>query len=235
MLPSCVFEHDTYLNMNVHGDLRQWSKHRRMLAGVAIFLMTTFFYLVHSTSSHTPNRPGHDRSSSSPGDAAGNSTLGVFSLPSYFESLLLFANAPSCDQVTNDIYVHFETILTVSSKPSWRTRGLSAAAEVARLDIVVPPQPFIFGEMVKAYSGIGSEDTNAKRPSQGSSKAWLAHLDMIKHVVSSGFESALIIEDDADWDITIREQMRKLSYNIRAYTSTPETDMAPYGSSWDVL
>lgn len=45
--------------------------------------------------------------------------------------------------------------------------------------------------------------------------AWLAHIDMVKFVVASGLESALIIEDDVNWDVTIREQMRLVSENLR--------------------
>lgn len=89
--------------------------------------------------------------------------------------------------------------------------------------------------MLKAFKDIGPEDQNTKHPSQGSAKAWLAHLDMIKFVVASRFETALIIEDDVDWDVTIRDQMKLVSRNVRAFTRMSDEDSTPYGSAWDVL
>lgn len=89
--------------------------------------------------------------------------------------------------------------------------------------------------MLQAFEELGSGDPNIKRPSHGSAKAWLAHLDMVKFVVTSGFETALIIEDDVDWDVTIRDQMRLVSDNVRAFATTSDGDSAPYGSAWDVL
>jgi len=66
--------------------------------------------------------------------------------------------------------------------------------------------------------------------------AWLAHLDMLKYVVSSAFETALIVEDDTDWDARIKHEMRLISDNVRKYTNAAEADETPYGTEhWDVL
>ena len=73
------------------------------------------------------------------------------------------------------------------------------------------------------------------QPGHGSAKAWVSHLDMIKHIVASGLSTALILEDDVDWDINIKEQMSLISDNIRNLTLTPDTDQSPFGYEWDVL
>jgi GR25 family glycosyltransferase involved in LPS biosynthesis len=69
----------------------------------------------------------------------------------------------------------------------------------------------------------------------GSALCWLAHLDLLKHVVMAGFNSALILEDDADWDVNISIQMQRISGNIRELLNVSRTDSRPYGTDWDLL
>lgn len=63
----------------------------------------------------------------------------------------------------------------------------------------------------------------------------MAHLDLLKFVIASGPETALIIEDDVDWDVEIKSQMRLVSDNIRDYMGTSPEDPTPFGTEWDVL
>ncbi|KAL4800405.1 hypothetical protein BDV19DRAFT_352933 [Aspergillus venezuelensis] len=129
----------------------------------------------------------------------------------------------------------FEAILALSPYPSWRTTGLHAAAELTGLEIQIPDQPPIHPEVVDAFAGLGPED--ARHPNHGSALAWVAHLDLIKHVVQSEYETALILEDDVDWDISIKEQMVAIAEAVRQLTKTSKKlkDTAPFGSDWDVL
>lgn len=129
----------------------------------------------------------------------------------------------------------FQQILTLSQRPSWRTRGLEAAAKLTRLEITIPPKPPVDDRLADAFANIGPHVYEKDHPTTGASKAWLAHLDIIKHVYQSNFETALILEDDADWDIAIRKQMINISSAVRQLTKTPETESTPYGRSWDVL
>ncbi|OAP57605.1 hypothetical protein AYL99_08343 [Fonsecaea erecta] len=127
----------------------------------------------------------------------------------------------------------FEKILAVSIKPSWRSRGLLAAASHTNLQVTIPEQPHNSDDLVSAFEALGP--AGIRKPSHGSAKAWLAHLDMIKYVVASGLSSAFIIEDDLDWDTAIHEQMRLVSDNVRNFTGTPVSDPSPFGNAWDVL
>ena len=45
----------------------------------------------------------------------------------------------------------------------------------------------------------------------------------------------LIIEDDTDWDVTVKDQMRRYAKAVRDFTAAPLSDLSPYGASWDVL
>ncbi|KAI1852632.1 hypothetical protein JX266_002173 [Neoarthrinium moseri] len=128
----------------------------------------------------------------------------------------------------------FEKLVAVSVGPSWRTRGLHAAAKLTGLDITIPPQPQVSDEFVRAFQNLGAAE-GQRTPQPGSARAWLAHLDLLKYVVTSQVETALIVEDDVDWDVRLRDQMRLISDNVRNYTHTHEEDTTPFGLDWDVL
>lgn len=57
------------------------------------------------------------------------------------------------------------------------------------------------------------------RPALGSAAAWLAHIDLLKYVISADLETAFIVEDDVDWDVRIKDQARLISDNVRAFRS----------------
>lgn len=129
----------------------------------------------------------------------------------------------------------FQKIFALSAGPSWRSRGLKAAAELIDLEIKIPAQPPINPALVDAYQAIGTPES--QHPTRGASIAWLAHLDLIKHVLQSDLDTTLILEDDADWDRSLRQQMIHVASAVRNLTKIDieqESD-APYGRAWDVL
>jgi hypothetical protein len=139
----------------------------------------------------------------------------------------------SCTSLTKPDF-QFERILALSQKPSWRTRGLQAAANLTGLDVTIPAQPYISPEVAKAFEKIGEGE--GKTPvNYGSTIAWLAHLDIIRYVILSGFSTAFIIEDDVDWDVRIKDQIKLVSDNVRKFLKISDTDLNPYGTDWDVL
>ena len=64
-------------------------------------------------------------------------------------------------------------------------------------------------------------------------------------VVDSGYTSALILEDDADWDLTLKSQLRDFAHAARNIESrrhvlngplrSTNQSLTPYGSTWDLL
>ncbi|KAL6249490.1 hypothetical protein RBB50_003343 [Rhinocladiella similis] len=66
---------------------------------------------------------------------------------------------------------------------------------------------------------------------------WRAHLDVLQRIVNENIQSALIFEDDADWDIGIRAQLTQLARGAK-YLQRMEEDAvssSPYGDKWDML
>jgi hypothetical protein len=124
----------------------------------------------------------------------------------------------------------------VSLKPSWRSRGLWAAAELTGLTIEIPEQPYNTDDLIRAFEGIDtSQQQQGIHPGHGSARAWLAHLDIVKYVIASRLSSAFIVEDDVDWDTDIHAQMKLVSDNVRAFMQTPSTEPSAFGDGWDVL
>lgn len=79
---------------------------------------------------------------------------------------------------------------------------------------------------------------------------WRGHMNILREIVTSGLGSALILEDDADWDVNIRSQMVGLASSVQETISLlPEERRncqnngkvgerqqdSPYGACWDIL
>lgn len=55
-------------------------------------------------------------------------------------------------------------------------------------------------------------------------------------IVEKRLNSALILEDDVDWDISIKAQLQNLALATRALQGTaPDSTSSPYGHEWDLL
>lgn len=64
---------------------------------------------------------------------------------------------------------------------------------------------------------------------------WRSHVDLWKKVVDENIETALIMEDDLDWDVNIHDVMHRLATQMRTgglrntKMSKYEESSAPYG------
>lgn len=64
---------------------------------------------------------------------------------------------------------------------------------------------------------------------------WRSHLNVMRHVVENNIQTALIFEDDADWDVALRAQMREAADGFRWILQDQEEAISPYGDGWDLL
>ncbi|KAH8902360.1 hypothetical protein BR93DRAFT_887437 [Coniochaeta sp. PMI_546] len=97
-------------------------------------------------------------------------------------------------------------------------------------------------------------DSIDKNISKGNRGSWRVHMNVLRTIVQQNLTSALILEDDIDWDIRLKFQLQNFSLASRSYlqhvsstaSSQPTTlslpsllplspAASPYGSHWDVL
>lgn len=57
-----------------------------------------------------------------------------------------------------------------------------------------------------------------ERPPPGLLGSWRAHMNAIREIVHRNISSALIFEDDVDWDVRIRDQLRRFALSAQALT-----------------
>lgn len=97
------------------------------------------------------------------------------------------------------------------------------------IEVTVPAQPKWSEPFIKAFQDFGPVEAH------GAAMAWLGHLDLLKFVIQNRWGSALILEDDMDWDVQIRNQTPPIANAVRKLTHAKKAKHAPYGLEWDVL
>lgn len=79
---------------------------------------------------------------------------------------------------------------------------------------------------------------------EGAIGAFRSHINLLRHIVKRGIESALILEDDVDWSTDIKSQLRRLQAPLANLIGSMKMDGEPRGPSsshpwgkndWDVL
>ncbi|KAK9371405.1 hypothetical protein V1509DRAFT_650987 [Lipomyces kononenkoae] len=92
----------------------------------------------------------------------------------------------------------------------------------------------------KAYpwgKGLEKLMTPQYKPYLGS---WRSHMNTFKYIIDNKIETALIIEDDVDWDINIKSQFASFAQALRTSRlrrpfTEEELERAPYGLDWDIM
>lgn len=152
-----------------------------------------------------------------------------------------YTTVPSPFEAAKNRTLGFANIYAITTNTTWRVQGLKAAANVTHIDVeLFHPRQVPEEEVQKFRTSVESHEIG-----RGKALAWLAHLDMIQHIIDEGLETALIVEDDVDWDVYLREQMFHVS---RAFgsrqailegnkdpTATSADAAYPYGMKWDLL
>ncbi|KAI3247015.1 CAZyme family GT25 [Penicillium roqueforti] len=127
----------------------------------------------------------------------------------------------------------FERIAVVSSGTSWRLHGLVEATEFTNLYIDVPSQPVWTDTEVDEFRGYRVHGRHGEL-GPGQARCWLGHLNIWRQMLLQKWSTALIMEDDADWDITIKQQLLRVAPLIQEVTGATDWS-SPYGNSWDLL
>ncbi|KAI9664227.1 MAG: hypothetical protein M1831_002406 [Alyxoria varia] len=143
--------------------------------------------------------------------------------------------------------LNFGAVIAVAPEDSPRLPSLIEAANLTGIDIQVPHQPKWTAQSVNFWRTMESKDhKGAVGASPGTAKGGLGHLNALKWFVDSGMETALILEDDVDWDIELRtKQIPRLAQSLRTHLQKNATQQSgfmsqgtgPWGntSAWDLL
>ncbi|KAF7590709.1 hypothetical protein BBP40_002500 [Aspergillus hancockii] len=85
----------------------------------------------------------------------------------------------------------------------------------------------------KAYPAVWSEEKHRDKPAELGS--WRAHMNVLRHIVENKISSAIVMEDDSDWDVNIKAQMIEFARGTRQIQGTTGIPFSPYGDDWDML
>lgn len=133
------------------------------------------------------------------------------------------------DQTANST-LGFGGIYAVSKKGSPRRQSLLSAGSLTSLDIIIPTQPIWTDEDVAQIRA--PENSFVDR---GSALAWLGHRNALEKFLKSTHDTALIMEDDVDWDTRLRtQQIPHTAYAIRELLNS---HTGYYGNTdlWDII
>ncbi|KAK9384292.1 hypothetical protein V1515DRAFT_612170 [Lipomyces mesembrius] len=172
-----------------------------------------------------------------------NSTSDDLSSAAWNESLVI---EPSIEPSTPDLAsvawnesLGFGEVLYVSMPDRTdRQDAMTLAASMSGLKLKL-----INGVVGESISVKAVPDNNANKWTLRLSElgCWRAHADAWRYVIDSNVETALIIEDDIDWDKNIHRIFQDLSSQMQNSTlrlvppTEHEQTSAPYGLDWDVL
>jgi hypothetical protein len=172
-------------------------------------------------------------------------TLGYFSSTSAFEEGLRTPSDKAnsrldksiAKKIHDDVYnetLGFQEIFVISlADRSDKQDSISVQATLSNICITV-------------VDGVVGKDVPAKAKPYGMDRTppevgcWRSHLNIMQHVVQHRLRSALIMEDDADWDVAIKAQMFQLALGSRwllnnSAETTTSSHISPYGEGWDLL
>jgi hypothetical protein len=137
-------------------------------------------------------------------------------------------NDNTLNAITNST-LGFDKIYSISLPRHWHKHDAQLlAARYTGLDIT-PVEGVLYDDIPRTEYPLGWHD-----PFPGSIGCWRAHLNVLAEIVASGVGSALILEDDADWDVSLKPQLQEFARGALAIQSTT-TKTSPYGDDWDLL
>ncbi|KAI1828260.1 glycosyltransferase family 25 protein [Xylaria intraflava] len=100
------------------------------------------------------------------------------------------------------------------------------------------------GVQIEFVDGVKGESIDTKALPAGADRSslreenwgsWRGHMNAIRRIIDEGLESALIMEDDMDWDVRLKTQLKQVAEGARTVMPSGARPSSPYGDAWDVL
>ncbi|KAJ5591697.1 LPS glycosyltransferase [Penicillium hispanicum] len=126
----------------------------------------------------------------------------------------------------------FERVFVISLKDRMDKRdALAVAASLTQIDLEWIDGVKLSDIPDRAYPSGWERD----REKPNELAAWRAHMNALQTIVMNKISSALILEDDCDWDVTLRTQLQEFARGTRALQNSERNPRSPYGDNWRVL
>ncbi|KAJ9497739.1 hypothetical protein LTR99_007372 [Exophiala xenobiotica] len=168
-------------------------------------------------------------------------TTGYFALPADFDSILpsreTLSAIPSIGKSTDSLQdisnrtLGFQEIFVISL-PERTDKRDAIGLQASVTDLSLTYETGVYGADVPAEAR-----PYGMHRSSGEVGCWRSHLNIMQKMVQNRISSALIFEDDADWDVALKAQMRQFALGSRWLINDTDNKAphSPYGDGWDVL
>ncbi|RDW82819.1 hypothetical protein BP6252_03931 [Coleophoma cylindrospora] len=130
-----------------------------------------------------------------------------------------------------DVEIGFERVFAISlPERSDKRDGIAVGARVTGFSLE-------FSDGVRGSAMSQKAMPKNWNPSVGDATlgCWRGHMDVAQKIIRENIQSALIFEDDADWDVKLKEQMYEFAKGAKAVQGTTGVPYSPYGDDWDLL
>ena len=94
-------------------------------------------------------------------------------------------------------------LVPATTQDTWRVQGLKKAAQLLGIALAVPTIEPPYEALVNA----APMDTGDPNSVSKSYRASLGHVALLQHFLDLDVETALIMEDDVDFEVNIKEQL----------------------------
>ncbi|KAL9601251.1 MAG: hypothetical protein Q9219_002656 [cf. Caloplaca sp. 3 TL-2023] len=150
-----------------------------------------------------------------------NSTLGferifVINLPERYDKLDAFSLAASVTGFTHDVI-----------------EGIKGQTVVNKTLPSLENLPKVAAQL--ASGGLNLTGIQKERARNNIVGCWRAHLNFAQKIVRERISTALVLEDDSDWDVSFRDQLADFATGSRYISGTSVKPRSPYGDDWDLL
>jgi len=178
-----------------------------ILAGLALLLLTFTFFNVQD----------HESPSSTPQSAR-------------WRASRLFRTKGDVTEDINNRTLGFQEVFVISLPDRGDRRdAITLQASVTNMSVT-----FLDAVTGASVPKKALPHTFDRRPAEVG--CWRSHLNVYQHMVKNQIQSALIFEDDADWDVGLRSQLRQVSEGTRWLLGEDDhVPSSPYGDKWHML
>jgi GR25 family glycosyltransferase involved in LPS biosynthesis len=170
-------------------------------------------------------------------------TTGYFSLPGELNKILPAPKSTSTSTLPGigklsdglqDIFnrtLGFQDIFVISL-PERTDKRDAIGLQASLTDLSLTYEDGVYGAAIPAEA-----KPFGMHRAAGEVGCWRSHLNIMQKMVRERINTALIFEDDADWDVALKSQMYHFAQGSRwlLNDTSGTTPQSPYGDGWDVL